>query len=169
MSCPNWIYATAGTRGVAIRRVFQYASGSINIQYRRTLNKINPGSYFILRGISDSSSRSELNLRSLAEATLGRQEAGQRPDFVSDGCNHGACGGPGTAQLSTGAPFSCILLLSLQQGLPFSCTCVCPLTVRSHLLANVLETGAFRPTKRRSGVKKPHVKQKEPLMTSTLE
>lgn len=54
MSCPNWIYATAGTRGVDIRRVFHYASklksDSINIQYRRTLNKINPGSYFIWGG-----------------------------------------------------------------------------------------------------------------------
>lgn len=76
MSCPNW---------VDIRRVFHYASqlksGSINIQYRGTLNKMNPGSYFILGGISDPSSRSpaeESNLRSLVETTLGTAADGRK-------------------------------------------------------------------------------------------
>lgn len=84
MSCPNWIYATAGTCGVGGRRVFHYASqlksGSINIQYQGKLNKISPGSDFILGGISDSSNRSpeeEFNLRSLDETTLGTAADGR--------------------------------------------------------------------------------------------
>lgn len=156
-SCLCLVLSGLHNCGVGIRRVLHYATelkpASINIQYHRTLNKINPGSCFISGGISESSSCSPTEEFHLRFVRRGRGQEGRRV-FASDGRTNAsfsdARGCPHTCTAVDWSAPSCVLI---HLNFLFSSG----LTGRPLTGITALQTGAFRTTTHKKKKIRPHL------------